>query len=447
MAKSRHYRTEEKKNNNRRVREVIIRQRTGSDYYDEHSEDTSPERINVYADEDTDYDDFDGNYGNRRRYNREERKKRKRRRLIVIFSCVALALVISLAATKGQTFSILYSKFKVALVGTGTGDGFPVEITGNNVSSRGFAVTDYGCVTLSDTALTAVNSTGKNIFTVRHSFSSPMMSERNGSFIIYDCGSYAYTLVDSSGNYEKRTSDYKIISADIAENGNYVLVTIPDDYASQAEVYDSDGNLKYTYKFAEDYASAAAINPEGNMCAVSVLYTRNAELYSRVVILSIKSEAAEAEYIYKGCMVTDVFWKGSSIYCIGDEGLLAGTSDGYFYEYSFAGKNITAVYCDDDRCFVSVSSYTHGGDSDLLVFSGANEPLDIYSEERITSITSSGSLVSCLAGEMISCYSASSGDLKSTADTGYDSRAVAQADSSTVYVLGAQEIRSAVLVD
>lgn len=428
MARGKHLRHEKK------VKEVIIRERSGSGYYDSdddsfltEDEDTSPEVVTVY----------------------KENKNGKKKVLLIILLVLALfiGVFVYMMRTTGMTASDVLGKIKVAFMGTGTGDGYPVSLTGSDIGSGDFFSVDGNIVTLSNTALTVVDSTGKQKFSVPHSYSSPAVRENGGTYVIYDCGGTSYSTVSSSGKKTSYKSDNKIIAADISSSGKIALASFPTDYSSQVQIYSAKGDLQYTYKFSSDYTSAVSFNDSGDMCAVACVYTSLGEAYTRIVVLRFDSEEPVSQYVFAGNFVTSIYWSGKNIYAVGDEGIAVGTSDGTFTEYSFEGKSLTALAFADNKAYLSISGYAHSGASTLLVFSGSGEPKTLDLSSRIVSISAVGSQVAVLAGSNVYEYSQSSLELVGVGDAGSDSKACAIQHSGNVYVLGGREIHLIVLDD
>ncbi len=427
MARGKHLRHEKK------VEEVIIRERSGSGYYDSDDdiitadEDTSPEVVMVY----------------------KERKNGKKKILLIILLVLALfiGVFVYMMRNTGMSAGDVLAKIKVAFMGTGVGDGYPVSLTGSDIGSGDFFTVDGNIVTLSNTALTVVDSTGKQKFSVPHSYSSPAVRENGGNYVLYDCGGTAYSTVNSSGKKTSYKSENKIIAADISSSGKIALASFPTDYSSQVQIYSDKGELQYTYKFSSDYASAVSFNDSGDMCAVACVYTSLGEAYTRIVVLRFDSEEPVSQYVFAGNFVTSIYWSGKNIYAVGDEGIAAGTSDGSFAEYSFEGKSLTALAFADGKAYLSISGYAHSGASTLWIFSGSGEPKTLDLSSRIVSISAVGSQVAVLAGSNIYEYSQSSLELVGVGDAGSDSKACAIQHGGNIYVLGGREIHLIVLDD
>ena len=91
--------------------------------------------------------------------------------------------------------------------------------------------------------------------------------------------------------------------------------------------------------------------------------------------------------------------------------------------------------------YISISGHSYAGASTLLIFDRSPEPLTIDIADRITDISSSGSVVAVLAGDMVHSFDALNGVELGDAQSGSDAHAIALLNESSCYVLGAKEIR------
>ncbi|MDO4459524.1 MAG: DUF5711 family protein [Clostridia bacterium] len=438
MPESKHFRKKEPK-----VKEVIIREKSGGDYYDNIDEDKArelhPHRYEARHAPNREII-HEGNHDILRIY--EEPKFRKALPYIIVLSVlVILGVSVLMMNRSHMTAQDLWARIKVSFVGSGIGDGFPVDLNGSGVEPGDFISSGGKVVTLSSTSLTELNITGKELFSIRHNYVSPLMCENDEKFLIYDCGGTNYMTVDSSGNAEKRSSENTILSGAVASNGRYALTTFPIGYSSQVEIFEKNGKLKYSYKFSDDYANAVCFNEAGDMVAVAAMYSRLGEIYTRIVIIRFDSEKPVAEYIFTGNMVQEIYWSGKYIYVIGDEAVAIGTEKGNFTEYSYGSKRITATHVGDGKCFVSVSGYEFAGASSLLIFSGTGEPLRLEFAYRIESISSYGNVCAVLADHTVFTYNTNNGELRGSTDAGSDSIACALQSNNTAFILAGKEIR------
>ena len=365
-------------------------------------------------------------------------------RLAVI--CVLLIAVVAFWLNR-DNFSPenISNWFQTQMMGIGAGDGYPVGVTGGNVQVSNFLQENGNCVVLSDTALTGLNATGKEVLSVRHSYSSPALAWNNNRYLIYNRGGTNFSLVSGDKGTEKRSADNKITTAAIGKNGVYALMTQPADYASRLDVYTAEGSLKYYYQFAEGYATALTLNEDGSQGAVALVSSSGGELSTTISVFDFNSTEPVRQYVSQGNIVSTLYWEGGTLYAVGDVKTAVSSGGDEFSEYDYGGKTLTAVSCENGRALVSVSGYKNAGSSTLLIFSGSGEPAVIEQEERILDISSYGNVVCVLVKNKVCAYDLYSLQSRGECQVDFDTKAIAMQSESSLYTLGVSEIRNVVL--
>lgn len=363
-------------------------------------------------------------------------------RVSAILVVVIIALVFWMNMDK-ITSGNFGSWLKVKLMGTGIGDGYPMEIMGTSVETGNFLSYDGNAVVLSDTALSMYSSSGKSVFDgVRHSFNSPVMKSAGSCFLLYNQSGKDYLLQNGSDTVLTGRTDYDITTGAAAQNGEFALALQNDEYASELNVYNKSGKLKYTYSFSSEYITAVSLNSDCTMGAVCTINSIKGVVTSRITVLDFSSEEPLAQYSSQNNMLIDIFWSTNNrIYAVGDAGLVyAATSDYSFSEYSYSDKYITAYNFLGTRAAISISSYEYAGACEILVFESGIEPVSMTTENRAVSLSLYGSVVAALCSNEVLFYDNALGTELSRADAGRDSRAVALSNESSAYVLGIGEI-------
>lgn len=81
-------------------------------------------------------------------------------------------------------------------VGFGFGDGYPAELTGSTALVGNFGAADGNLYVVSDTALTVLNGSAKEMFSARHSYNDPAVSEASGRYLLYNAGGHGLPCGD-----------------------------------------------------------------------------------------------------------------------------------------------------------------------------------------------------------------------------------------------------------
>lgn len=341
------------------------------------------------------------------------------------------------------TLQNIWNWVRYQFVGSEVGDGFPVPITGSLVEASNFTAYNGDAYVLSDTALTVLDSTGREKESLRHSLNRPALRCAYGKALLYNAGSTGYTMLSGRGAQVSGTAERDILTGAVTQNGRYALGVQGSDGASELYVYLEDGNLQYHYLFAKDYITAIALNYDGTHGAICTVATENGQLLSKVTVCDFMQTEPIAVYESADNVLLDAFWtEGGELYVVGDSALLTASSADYqFTEHSYEGRQLTAYALSQGRAFLSLSYYEHAGPCTLTVFRREDTPVRIESDKRIVSLSVSGGTVAALAAGDVRFFDYSTGMELGSADAGADAKGIALVNERTAYVLGVSEVR------
>lgn len=326
-------------------------------------------------------------------------------------------------------------------VGFGFGDGYPVSLTGSEADPGNFGSDNGNVYVVSDTALTVMNSSAKELFSARHSYNNPAVSEAASRYLLYNIGGTGYRVETSAGTQVSGAANCDITAGVICNSGKFALAVQPADYAAELRVYMKDGSQQYSYLFADTYISAIALNSDGTRGAVASVFSRSGAIVSRITVLDFSKEEPVAEYESEGNLIMDMMWSDSNrIIAVGDTQTLVSDTKFNFSAYNYDGREVTAYCLTDSRAIVSVSNYSYGGSSTLLVFKDGITPVEAELSGRAEWISSAGSKAAALLADGVVSVDLSTGVIEALCDISADTKAVAMADEGTVYLLGVKEI-------
>lgn len=387
---------------------------------------------------------------------RQLEKKKELRQLpkaVYAVSLALLAVILGLSLWMNReylTWENIRESVRLQVKGEEIGDGFPVPITGANVYEGNFLSYDGGVVALSNTALTAVNSTGTEKFSVRHNMSEPVLRWAGNRYLLFNSGSKGYMTLSGGRVQAEGAAEMDILAGGICNNGRFALGMESNYGASRLEVYMADGSLQYEYPFSEDYITAIAMNYDGTHGAVCTARGEKGEMVSRLTVFDFNQEEPVAQFETRGNMLLAAYWSESgAIYGVGDAALVCGRSGDYqFSEYDYQGRQLTAFGLSSGRAFLSISAYEHGGASTLLVFNGAEDlgeknPLRAELEGRVEDISVFGGTVGVLLGGQAVFLDYVTGVELGRTQAGDDAKAIALGSERRAYILGVSEIRAA----
>lgn len=374
-------------------------------------------------------------------------KKAKVPKAVYRTALILLALILGLTLwinRENLTPENIWSWVKLQVMGSSSGDGFPVPVTGSNVYDSNFTSYNGDAVILSDTALTMLSPSGKELLSLRHSLNEPALCAASGKYLLYNGGSTGYLVLSGTETAAAAAAEKEILAGAVAGNGKFALGVQGSDGASELNVYLKNGTLQYNYKFAKDYITAIALNHDATWGAVCTVRSEKGEMISKVTFLDFSQQDAVSSFETRGNLLVGACWnENGTLYAVGDSSLLIGkASDFTFSEQSYGGRQLTAFRLDAGRAFLSISAYEHAGPSTLLVYQGEEDPVKFEAEERIECISVSGGTAGLLIGTQAVFLDYSTGMEQGRTDAGSDAKSIALQNERTAYVLGVSEVRA-----
>jgi len=388
---------------------------------------------------------------------REEKRKKKRTRresriprwvyriILILILCVLGMLVWFNRSNLTPTNVVDWVQNQV--IGMGIGDGFPTKIAGSDVSVGNFKSVNKEAIYVSNTALTALNTTSKEVVSRQHSFSKPVMKVNGSRMLVYNLGGTGYQLESQSKTLVKTNGQENILAGALAGNGRYALITESNGYFGQLTAYMDDNKAKSYYWFSEYFPTAVALSKDGTKAAVTAVSAKDGGLTSAVYLLDLNSEKTVAPFaVFSEDMMMDVsYCDDGSVVAIGDKlTTVIHSNQSTKTDYDYQGLQLSSYCVDDSRTALSLSPYKNTASGKLVVLDETGKTtVSINFQQKITSVSLYGDTVAVLANGKVQFYSATTGNPTGSCDAGGDATAIALQDESSVYILGVSEIRLA----
>lgn len=363
-------------------------------------------------------------------------------RVVVVLAAAIFALIV-VENLDNLTPANIINWVRTKVVGIGLGDGYPTSLVGSTADPANFGAEDGSLYVLSDTALTVYNSSAKQLFSTRHSYSEPTVSAANNRYLLYNMGSTGYRVETAAGTEISGVAESDITAAAICSSGKFAMAVQPTDYASRVLVYKPNGTLQYRYNFADTHITAIALNHDGTKGAVAAITSRSGELVTQITMLDFSKEQPVAQYESRGNFIFSMLWsRDDTVIAVGDTETLVGDIDG-FSAYGYGGRTITAYCMTESRAIVSVSKYEYGGVSTLLIFKDSPVPVEAELPGRAVWLSGVGAKAGALISGQVVSVDLVTGELEAGCEAASDTKSIAMADEGTVYMLGVREVRKA----
>ena len=327
----------------------------------------------------------------------------------------------------------------------GVGDGFPSPVSNGRVVLAGnFASQDKNAVIVSDTALTILNSTAKELVRRQHSFSNPVMRTAGSRVMIYNLGGKGYQIEGYSKTLRKGSTDENIQAGALAPNGRYALATENKGYASRLTVYLSSGAPQYVYDFSDYYVTQVALNRSGTRAAVAAVSASDGGMVSAVYLFDFGNPKPVKILTYPENLVLSLsYGENGSIVAVGDRLTSVIREDGGKTDYDYKGRPLLTAASGNGRTALALIPYANASSGSLVLLdSSGRQTAAIPLKHRAKAVALYGDAAAVLTNDGTAwAYDASTGAARGSCSAGSDARTLALHDESSAYVLGVSEIR------
>lgn len=359
--------------------------------------------------------------------------------LFVIF--IAVFLVANRKSLTGDNISLWFSEHFLGE----EGQGYPVKLSGTSVAKGNFTLINGRPCYASDTSFIELNSSAGEIINSQISFSNPIIRGTRNKTIVYGVGATGYLIHNSKKRILKGKTDDPIYSADVNDDGYYVLVTGGADYLSVFKAYDEDNKQIYSYSFADYYVTSVALNEDGSGAVCCGITTENGAEKTKIYVLDFSREKTAREYNLSESVIYDVFYlSGKTVSAISNNAVYTfNINSKNIVKYDYKSRQLTDyTYNSDTATFaISLSRSGDGHNCDIVSFnSNGEEDYTINSTYKVNSLSLYKGDIAVMTDDKAYILN-ENGSIDKTANVGNDARALLLSGNDKGYVLGISEIR------
>lgn len=384
---------------------------------------------------------------------RESRKKKEEKqssslrgkiiKIIVILLVAGIAVFCWLNRENLHPETVLdWIQEKIA--GNGIGDGYPAPIVGSVVEKSNFLSSNGEMVMVSDTHLTVMNDSAKELLSRQHSFTNPVLKRSGTRMLIYNLGGKNYQVESYAETLKKDSLQAKIFAGAISSDGTYALLTEEEGYFGMITVYTPENKEQFRYRFSSIYPSAVAVDGTYKKAVVAGVNAKDGALLSSIYVLGLNESAAQEPIAqYEDTLFFDgIICPDGTIVMVGDTRTVVIPAGESPKEYTYSAGCLTSYSLGETMTALCVLPYegAPGGDLILLDHSG-NVSHKIGLQHEMESVSIFGNTAAVLGNGMVEAFSITEGASVGTASSGTDAVAIALRNESSVYILGVSEIR------
>lgn len=230
------------------------------------------------------------------KYRQSKKFKTNMFKLVLILICVSIFAYVWFNADRiFEPLRGIASKIETR---TSNSVGFPVTLPG----SAGYSFEQFGenFSLLTDTYLYTYQTTGEQIYALRHGYSNPAQITSDRRILLYDKASYNFAMYNKTSLIYEKTVDDKILFGSLSDDDMVAIVTNSSRYSNILYVYDSGGNWKFTKKFADENVMQIAFTGNGKHLIAATISVDSGEIVTSLYKYSIESkENYEWKYSFR----------------------------------------------------------------------------------------------------------------------------------------------------
>lgn len=210
---------------------------------------------------------------------------------------------------------------------------------------------------------------GSPLLTDEVSLSYPAAAASEKYLLVYDIGGTTYSLYNSITRVIKNETDMPIISASVADDGSYIIVTEGKESKYLVKLYNSAFKLKMTVR-KDKYVTDAAISRDGEYFAVSSVYEEGAKFMGEVAFYKRGSDSEVSSYTYSTSMpITAASHTGGGFTVLFDDAVrfYSGNCESVG-QYEFSGERVTSFESREGGSILICEANSIGNTNRVYVF-------------------------------------------------------------------------------
>lgn len=221
--------------------------------------------------------------------------------------------------------------------------------------------------------------------------SEPVLVPADKYLLLYDLGGTGYSIYNQLTRIIRRDAEKRIQTADMSDQGAFILVTRSSETRYVVEVYNAA--FQHTMSiYKENYVLDASISPDGRSILIASAIPENTDFSCEVSICKVGSSEAAVTLNYPHTMPLDTYATDEGFIVLCDTGL-------YFYDHDgnlvsnvdLSGMAITHANMTDASVAVAGDVNALGMESRVMVLSPMGDVLldDVLENTRVTGVCAS----------------------------------------------------------
>ncbi len=271
-------------------------------------------------------------------YRNKKRKKEKKRTVIKIAVAVLVAAVLVAFVALYET---IFGESLLETLGfVEPPKGYPVAITGS--TPKDIIALNEDVALLTDTEIVVYDEYGSLAVQNGHNCTNPRVRTNQNRAIVYDVGYYSYMLLNGVSVVSSGEHENQIISANVAQNGSYAIVSASSKYLTELVVKTKNNTQIASWRSVNNYINAAAFSEDSTRVAATGLYSENGLARTTLRILDLKNEqnpvVSDNEFSGSASIAITYLDNGNILLLCDDRAIITDPNGKTLFNYTYNGN-------------------------------------------------------------------------------------------------------------
>ena len=297
----------------------------------------------------------------------ERRKRQKRKQAVVVVA--AAAIVLLAVVLNWQKFApVSVSDSVRSFFGLFVPGKFPLTLPSGDFKSAVSIGSNIGV--LSDTDLFLYSKSGTLLAQRPHGMSDPHLVSGGGRAVLFDRGGKQFKVETRFSESFSGSTDYPIVTACVAKNGEFAVVSESGSYLSELNIYDTRYHSVFKWYSSQGRILAAALSPDGSHVAAVTVGAKNGAITSSINIFDTGKQTPVAVKNYDGVLLLSIQYASAGhIIAVGDTETVFLSSDGKkAADYPYGDKTLRCYVNSAGSAVLALGTYGVGNKSTLVSF-------------------------------------------------------------------------------
>lgn len=327
-----------------------------------------------------------------------EKKKSKRRTIgLIIFSVVAIALIVVII-----NWRAIFAPLRDIFLPVGKA-GFPVNLPGSTAYDMGELGGNFYLLT--DTYLYTYTGNGAEIKSVQHGFNRPASSSTDRRVLVYDKNGKDFKVFSKSEEIFSKTMDDAIVFSKMGSGDRSAVVTTSTRYSNYLYIFNAEGKQAFRWASPDEKIMGVCFSDNGQFIYVSVVGEKDGELNCAVLCFDITKEQGELWRASTGSSISyTIDFANDGIYTVTENGAyLFDKETGEIKAQNTFSKQVTGI-CSSKEMRVVLFHDSASNGVTAVVYNENLEPYASLSLGEADSVDLEGQTLYVLSEDSLAAY-------------------------------------------